>query len=425
MPPHIEFSIIQIMGVAALNCVLIVLSVMLLSACSGSEPTPTAKPVPTSTPTPAPTSTPTPVPAAEAIGRAPQEILQEAMTALRDSESFHFELGGFIRTSVGDTQVEIPLTFVGDFQDPDRLSGELVMFLGIFPLTIKTVTIGDSSFATSLTTGEWEAVTSTVAGILSPLSLVEDSIAALADVVLVGVETLNETRVYHLRGVPPAGVFGGPDAEAQVNLLIGVEDALVRQVAAVGQVDLGVFSDILGRVGFSDTGAISVTARFYKYGEPVTIEAPQISSGVVGSEGPGQRLPDQGRQHISPGTDHPPYSSVPATSGWHYSAPLAPAAWGVHDKELPDEVLVHNLEHGGVGVHYDCPNGCDDLVQELSDIVREFDKVIMSPYPGMDRTIALTAWTFLDEFDDFDEARIREFIRAHEGSSNSPESKAP
>ena len=147
LPPHIEFSIIQIMRVAALNCFLIVLSVLLLSACSGSEPPPTATPVPTSTstPTPAPTSTPTPVPAAEAIGRAPQEILQEAMTALRDSESFHFELGGFIRTSVGDTQVEIPHTFVGDFQYPDRLSGELVMFLGIFPLTIKTVTIGDSS----------------------------------------------------------------------------------------------------------------------------------------------------------------------------------------------------------------------------------------------------------------------------------------
>ena len=151
-------------------------------------------------------------------------------------------------------------------------------------------------------------------------------------------------------------------------------------------------------------------------------------SGLFGRsapDGPGIRVADQGRTHIEPGQDHAPYNSVPAISGWHFPQPLAPARWGVHAQSLPDETLLHNLEHGGVGVHYDCPEGCDELVDQLADIVRGRGlKVILSPYPGMDTTIALTAWTFIDKFDVFDEQRVRDFIEAHEGSPNAPEPTA-
>ena len=130
-----------------------------------------------------------------------------------------------------------------------------------------------------------------------------------------------------------------------------------------------------------------------------------------------------GNLHIEPGDPPPdPYTSVPATSGWHYSARgLAPAPWTVYDDPLPDEVLVHNLEHGGVGIHYDCPNGCDDLILKLREIALNSSKVIMFPYPGMDTRIALTAWTYIDRFDEFDEDRITQFIDAHVSSRNAPE----
>lgn len=148
-------------------------------------------------------------------------------------------------------------------------------------------------------------------------------------------------------------------------------------------------------------------------------------------DGPGVRLPEQGlrgQDHINPGAAHPPYNSAPATSGWHYEQPLAPARWGVHDDALSDEVLVHNLEHGGIGVHYNCPEGCPELVGQLAGIVNaavaERLKVIMAPYLKMDTRIALTAWTFIDKLDEFDEKRIKEFIRAHESSPNSPEPEA-
>ena len=141
---------------------------------------------------------------------------------------------------------------------------------------------------------------------------------------------------------------------------------------------------------------------------------------------PGTRLLDLGRDHlIEVDEEHPPYNSVPATSGWHYGFPLAPAPWGVYDAVLPNQVLVHNLEHGGVGVHYDCPEGCEQLVAELTRVVEaaieQGKKVVMSPYPAMSSTIALTAWTYFDGFDEFDDERTRRFISAHESSPVAPE----
>jgi hypothetical protein len=55
-------------------------------------------------------------------------------------------------------------------------------------------------------------------------------------------------------------------------------------------------------------------------------------------------------------------------------------------------------------------------VEQLTAIVRRYEiQVILAPYPGMPTRIALTAWTRLDAFDEFDEARIVRFIRAYRG----------
>ena len=145
--------------------------------------------------------------------------------------------------------------------------------------------------------------------------------------------------------------------------------------------------------------------------------------------GPGIKLEDQGTTHIKHGEDHPSYNSVPGTSGWHYVQPAAPARWGIHESSLPDEVLIHNLEHGYINIHYDCPDGCGGLVTDLSKIVNDMTdrggKILMSPYQGMGSQIALTAWTFIDKFYVFDKGRITEFINSHESSPNAPEARVP
>ena len=136
----------------------------------------------------------------------------------------------------------------------------------------------------------------------------------------------------------------------------------------------------------------------------------------------GEILPEQPYSpHIRPGEEHPPYNSVPASSGWHLDDP---ARWGVYDRFIPDETLVHNLEHGGVRIHYDCPDGCPELVNQLAAIARQAAEVVMSPYPDMDNKIALVSWRVIDKFDDFDEQRVTDFVNAHMNSPRAPEREA-
>lgn len=127
---------------------------------------------------------------------------------------------------------------------------------------------------------------------------------------------------------------------------------------------------------------------------------------------PGEKLPDLGNLHLQTASDpHVPYNSEPPTSGPHlgYIAP-----WGVHTRPIPNELQVHNLEDGGVMVQYNCT--CPDLVDKLLGVVNRYDKfVILAPYPGMKTQIALTAWTRLDRFEEFDEKRIVRFIDAYRG----------
>jgi len=134
-------------------------------------------------------------------------------------------------------------------------------------------------------------------------------------------------------------------------------------------------------------------------------------------EQPGQFFPSQGNQHLAgPDMPHIPYNSDPPTSGPHlpYVAP-----WGVHTKPIQRELQVHNLEDGGVLIQYNCD--CSDLVARLRAIVERYrDHVVLAPYPTMKSRIALTAWSRLEAFDEFDERRIVRFIEAYRGIDHHP-----
>jgi hypothetical protein len=131
-----------------------------------------------------------------------------------------------------------------------------------------------------------------------------------------------------------------------------------------------------------------------------------------------QEFPSLGNAHISsPSVPHIPYNSDPPTSGPH--TPYL-ARWGIHSQPVPKEEQVHNLEDGGVVIQYNCPDGCPELVEKLSAITRRYERLLLAPYSGMDKRIALTAWRRLDTFDEFDEQRIIRFINAHIGIDHHP-----
>jgi hypothetical protein len=129
---------------------------------------------------------------------------------------------------------------------------------------------------------------------------------------------------------------------------------------------------------------------------------------------PGTALPDLGNLHVNlPSERTIEYNSEPPTSGPHFPY-IAP--WGIHTEPIQKELQVHNLEDGGVMVQYHCPAGCPELVDKLKAVVNRYaEQVILAPYPGLKHRIALTAWTRIDLFDDFDESRIVRFIQAYRG----------
>ncbi len=128
---------------------------------------------------------------------------------------------------------------------------------------------------------------------------------------------------------------------------------------------------------------------------------------------PGEKIPDQGNAHIpEPGSYI--WNSRPPTSGPHAPG-LAP--WGIHDETISPWQQVHNLEDGGVIIHYNCPEGCEEAVAELRAIVeaKGEDKLILQPNPDMDSRFAVTAWTRLLTLDEVDRDKIEAFIDAYRG----------
>ncbi len=68
--------------------------------------------------------------------------------------------------------------------------------------------------------------------------------------------------------------------------------------------------------------------------------------------------------------------------------------WGVSADEVPEERWIHNMEHGGVVFLYNCPEGCDE---EVNQIITEFgdrERVIISPYSHMEWRFAVVAWEY-------------------------------
>jgi len=134
----------------------------------------------------------------------------------------------------------------------------------------------------------------------------------------------------------------------------------------------------------------------------------------------GEDVPIQGQEHIQPGQSHPAYNSNPPTSGWHW--PNA-AKNGIYDNELSDEQLVHNLEHGYIWISYK-PDVSDEIKNKLKELVKKDDwKIVLEPRAKNDSPIALCAWGRILKLQDFDEAKIKEFIKTfrNQGPEKTPD----
>jgi hypothetical protein len=112
------------------------------------------------------------------------------------------------------------------------------------------------------------------------------------------------------------------------------------------------------------------------------------------------------------------YGTDPPTSGPHIGELVQ---MGVYDQPIPNEVMVHQMEHGYPILWYNCAAdpaldeaACTQLQTDLAQIVNtaigDGTRAVMTPDTTMEHRIALTAWQYMDTMDEVDEERIVTFL---------------
>ena len=111
------------------------------------------------------------------------------------------------------------------------------------------------------------------------------------------------------------------------------------------------------------------------------------------------------------------YNTVPPTSGRHWSAWLD---CGFYNYPIPDEMLVHNLEHGNIIVSYNLPDDADvvALREAVDAIPLAAEYAVVRRYLDIpEGMVAITTWGVLDRMMGVDPERIARFFRDFPGNT--------
>ena len=115
------------------------------------------------------------------------------------------------------------------------------------------------------------------------------------------------------------------------------------------------------------------------------------------------------------------YDPAPPVGGEHFPVP---GTCGFYDSdEPPDELIVHDLEHGAVWIAYD-PDLDDAQRTVLRELVARQAKVMATPYEGLEAPLVVSAWARQLTLDSVDDPRLEQFIDTYRNSENAPEPTA-
>ncbi|WP_150958372.1 DUF3105 domain-containing protein [Microbacterium testaceum] len=96
---------------------------------------------------------------------------------------------------------------------------------------------------------------------------------------------------------------------------------------------------------------------------------------------------------------------------------------GVYTEPQANENAVHSLEHGAIWITYD-PERVDQAGIDALKAVMPSSYALLSPYPGMDTPVAVSAWNHQLKVDDPTDPRIKDFFTEFWRSQNAPEPNA-
>jgi Protein of unknown function (DUF3105) len=123
------------------------------------------------------------------------------------------------------------------------------------------------------------------------------------------------------------------------------------------------------------------------------------------------------------------YSHRPPSSGVHYGTLPQASEYRMYETPLSPGRWVHMLEHGAVAVLYR-PDLCDSAcVQQLGKFYDSAPRsslvpvrhLVITPYQDMDHAIAVVAWGYVDEMDQFDGDRIMADFKSKVDAPSTPE----
>ena len=136
--------------------------------------------------------------------------------------------------------------------------------------------------------------------------------------------------------------------------------------------------------------------------------APEGVEGAVAIRAPGDR------QHLDGDIDYP---TSPPIGGDHN---IVWANCKFYDAPVPDENVVHSLEHGAVWVAYGADAPTDEL-QTLAARAGQESHLIATPYEGLPTTYVLSAWERRLELDTLTDPRFEQFIDTYMQGPTTPE----
>lgn len=127
-------------------------------------------------------------------------------------------------------------------------------------------------------------------------------------------------------------------------------------------------------------------------------------------EGLVQVYASEGENHVPIG-ERVTYRSNPPHSGAHYGTTTNP---GFYRSQIPDEVIVHNLEHGHVILYYKpgALNGEEEayITTLTKSHTATWAAFLAVPRPEMDSPLVLAAWRHLLPMETLDREVVEAFI---------------
>jgi hypothetical protein len=140
------------------------------------------------------------------------------------------------------------------------------------------------------------------------------------------------------------------------------------------------------------------------------------ASGVAAEEagcGEVETHEEEGANHVEDGTDVQ-YSTTPPTSGDHYASP---GDAGFQSDPVPEETVVHNMEHGQVVVWYspEAPQQTIDAIESVTE--DDGVSVLAVPYTDIPSgsELVFTAWGASQACADFSNTVFCEFRNEFQG----------